>query len=402
MTRSERSIVGSTFVAHFLCHASVLIITGLLVPLQSEFDLTEFWVTALPLMGYILMGLGAVPAGLITDRWGERPVLLAFFALTGVSCAAVAMAPNAWAFGAALTGLGATASLYHPAGLAFISHGTAKRGHALGIHGIGGSLGLSGGAIGLWMASVGSWRAAYWILAALAAVCAVAFWMLPIDAGRAGTSRPNRDVPKGPQRSTLIKMLLLLFTATMLAGFNYRSLMTALPTYLTAESSGSYSGTGRGGVVLAVFLVGGCGQYLAGRFADRWNPIYLYACLVAASVPLALLLALSAGVGGVAAAIAMGLALVHFGTQPAENVLIASLTPSNIRSTSYGIKFAVTFGFGALGAPMVGFLWRQTGTLAWTFVVFAVVAVIITAIVLTLARTARANNWIHDAHFPLR
>lgn len=389
MNRQEVSILGSTFVAHILCHSSVLLVAGLLVPLKHEFGLTEFWVTALPLLGYILMGLGAVPAGLITDRWGARPVLTVFFFFTGVSCAAAAVARSALGFAAALTALGATASLYHPTGLAFISHGIERRGTALGIHGIAGSLGLGGSAIGLWMTAAGDWRTAYWLLAAVAIVCAVVFPLLPVGHDRAKAVQPIPAARAKGLPPILVRMLVLLFAATMLGGFNYRSLMTALPTYLTAESSGVYAGAGRGGMVLTVFVLGGIGQFMAGRFADRASPLNLYVGLVATSVPLALLLALSAGVGGVAVAIAMGLALVHFGTQPAENVLIAQLTPARLRSTFYGFKFLVTFGFGALGAPAVGALWRQTGTLAWSFVVFAGVAVIVTLIVLALVRSAK-------------
>jgi MFS family permease len=139
--------------------------------------------------------------------------------------------------------------------------------------------------------------------------------------------------------------------------------------------------------VFLVFLFGGLGQYLTGRFADWVSPVRLYVGLVAASVPLALLLAASAGVGAIGAATAMALALVHFGTQPAENVLIAEHTPVRLRSTSYGIKFLVTFGLGALGAPAVGLLWRTTATLAWTFVYFAAIAVVIAGVMLLLAKT---------------
>lgn len=388
MTSRERRIVGVTLVAHVLCHSSVLVITGLLVPLRREFDLTEFWVTVLPLSGYVLMGVGAVPAGLMADRWGARPVLGAYFFLTGLGCAAAALAPNAWVFAGALTVLGAAVSLYHPTGLALISHGVEKRGLALGIHGIGGSLGLAGSSFGLLMASAGSWRAAYWILSGVAMVCAVVFSLLRIDDGRgeAPTAIARARAPGvAPGRGLLI-LLVPLYLAMMLSGFNYRSLMTALPTYLTAESAGVYVGVGSSGVVFAVFLFGGLGQYFVGRFADHTSPIRLYVGFVVASVPLALLLALSAGVGSMAAATAMALAVVHFGTQPAENVLIAEYTPARVRSTSYGIKFLVTFGLGALGAPAAGFLWKTTGTLAWTFVVFAAVATLVAGLIFLLGR----------------
>jgi len=162
--------------------------------------------------------------------------------------------------------------------------------------------------------------------------------------------------------------------------------MTALPTYLTADSAGVYAGVGSGGVVLAVFLFGGMGQYCSGRFADRGGSLRLYVLLVTTSIPLALLLAFSDGVGTLGAATAMALAVVHFGTQPAENMLIAEHTPARLLSTSYGFKFLVTFGLGALGVPAVGYLWETTGTFAWTFVVFASVAAVVAGVILLLCK----------------
>ncbi|UCE58459.1 MAG: MFS transporter [Phycisphaerales bacterium] len=387
MTSQERVIVTVTFVAHLLCHASVLLVTGLLIPLREEFDLTEFWVTVLPLTGYVLMGVGAVPAGLAADRWGTRPVLGIHFLLTGLACGAAAIAPNAWVFAGALTILGAAVSLYHPTGLAMISHGVKKRGLALGIHGIAGSLGLAGSSFGLFFASTGNWRNAYWIISAVAIVCAAVFWTLPIRTDHETTTTTKPSSPQQRSGQSLIKLLVLLYMAMALSGFNYRSLMTALPTYLTASSSGVYTGVGSGGIVFVVFLLGGLGQFLSGRFADRTRPERLYVLLVVCSVPLAMLLAFSAGVGRFGAASAMALALFHFGTQPAENLLIAQYTPARLRGTSYGIKFLVTFGLGALGAAVVGFFWRQSGTLAWTFVLFAAVAVVVAGVVFMLARS---------------
>ncbi len=388
MNRQEYTILSITSIAHFLCHTSVLIVTGLLVPLAREFDLNEFWVTVLPLSGYMLMGFGAVPAGMLTDRIGARPVLLLYFVLTGLAAAGAAVSQDAWSFAASLTALGMAASLYHPTGLAYISHGIRSRGRALGIHGVAGSLGLAGSSIGLWMYSLGSWRAAYWFVAATALACVVVFIRLPLRDSVATSGEPTAIAQAPGANRVAVKLLIPLYAATMLSGFNYRSMMTALPTFLTAQADGTYSGTGSGHVVVAVFLAAGLGQYTAGRFADRGNPMRLYVGLAAISVPAALLLAFSAGIGNAGAAAAIALAVVHFGTQPVENMLIATHTPLRVRSTSYGIKFLVTFGIGALGAPAVGYLWHRTGTLAWTFVLFAGVAVVVTGLVLLLARLA--------------
>src|SRR5262249_8216717 len=78
-TQNEWRIIGLTSVGHTLCHISELVFAGALATLMVEFQLQPDQVTLLGLSGYVLMGLGAVPTGLWTDRWGARRVLMVYF-----------------------------------------------------------------------------------------------------------------------------------------------------------------------------------------------------------------------------------------------------------------------------------------------------------------------------------
>ena len=55
----------------------------------------------------------------------------------------MALARSVVAVTVGLTLLGAGASLYHPVGLALLSHGVRLRGRAMGIHGVAGSVGVA-------------------------------------------------------------------------------------------------------------------------------------------------------------------------------------------------------------------------------------------------------------------
>ena len=92
-------------------------------------------------------GIGALFAGLMVDRFGAKRLLLVY--LYGVSAVCVVVGfthPLAFLF-VAMFSMGLLASIYHPAGLTWISHRTdeSQRPFALGIHGILGSLGISSG-----------------------------------------------------------------------------------------------------------------------------------------------------------------------------------------------------------------------------------------------------------------
>src|SRR5262249_5122752 len=150
--------------------------------LMLEFQLQPDQVTLLGLSGYILMGLGGVPAGLWTDRWGARRVLVVYYFWLAGAAALVALASSTWTLAAALTGLGAALSLYHPAGLALITHGCRSQGRAMGINGVAGSIGVAvGPALGAFLAYRGHWRLAYELVAGASFLVGLAMTFLGVD-----------------------------------------------------------------------------------------------------------------------------------------------------------------------------------------------------------------------------
>jgi len=363
---NEWRIIGLTSVAHTLCHMSELVFAGLLLALLREFQLSPEQVTLLGASGYALMGIGAVPTGLWTDRWGARRVLIVYFFALAIAALGVALSPGVWALAASLTVLGAALSLYHPAGLALIAHGCRKRGQALGINGVAGNLGIAAGpAFGAFLAALGHWRLAYILIAVASLLAGVAMVVFRIDesARHERPMEPANDAPMLPPR------IMLLFAAMLLGGFNYRCLMTALPTFLAHGATLPAALEQAAGLTFLVLLLGAVGQYVGGHAADRLPAGWLYVGLILATVPLALVMA--HGNQLVVLLAAGGLAICLFGQQPVENTIVAHITPARRRSTFFGLKFVLTFGVGALGAPLVGVVWEETGSLAPVFDVFA-------------------------------
>jgi MFS family permease len=331
-------------------------------------------VTLLGLAGYMLMGVGAIPAGIGTDRWGSRRLLTVYFFWMAAAAGAVALASDTWELALGLTVLGAALSLYHPAGLAMIAHGCRRRGRAMGINGVAGSLGVAlGPALGLSLALLGIWQLAYVLIAAASLVCGLALLILRIDETRAA------PLPTGPEANGTLpatgpdsRGIGLLFVAMMLGGFNYRCLMTALPTFLGGEEFGAPARDWSAPLTFAILALGGFGQYIGGHTADNTRPALLYMLLIAAMVPLALVMA--HGNEQLVVLAAALLAVFMFGQQPVENIILAQITSPQRRSTLYGVKFLLSFGVGALGAEVVGLIWANTHSLAPVFDVFAVSA----------------------------
>ena len=74
-------------------------------------------------LGYILLGVGAIPTGLIADRWSPKKMLVVYFVWIAAACGLLVVAQSTTSLVVGLTLIGAGASIYHPVGLTMISHG---------------------------------------------------------------------------------------------------------------------------------------------------------------------------------------------------------------------------------------------------------------------------------------
>lgn len=143
MDAAERRIVAFAAGSHGLVHTYELSIPILLTVWIAEFSTTAATLGLMVTVGYGLFGAGALPGGILVDRFGSKRLILACLVGMAGSFLLVGLAPNLLTLGVALALWGVTASVYHPAGLALLSNTVDRRGIALGYHGIGGNVGIA-------------------------------------------------------------------------------------------------------------------------------------------------------------------------------------------------------------------------------------------------------------------
>jgi len=385
-TPDETRIVHFTGFAHAATHYMELIFPTLAVGLAAETGLPVERVLAWSFACYVLLGAGALPAGLAADRWGSRRVILAGLLLTGASACAAATVDPGPALALCLAGLGLGASFYHPAGMGLLSRAVKARGRALGINGIYGNVGIAISPLltATLVTRIG-WRQTFAFTGGVLILAALAFARVRIEEPpRASTLAPEPDSSDAPSRGHAVAAFALLCLTATLGGFAYRGNTVAQPALFAEE----IHFMGYGLAASLAMLVGIAGQYLGGLVADHRELRRAYLFFHLASLPMVAAVGLTSG-GWLL--LASGLYVFFaLGMQPVENSLFAALTPERWRSTAYGLKFVLTFGLGATAVGMVGWIVPLRG---WsgvyevlTFVVALLVLGILGLILLTRRR----------------
>jgi len=372
MTTNDRAIVGLTTMGHAMVHTYELSIPILMTIWLGAFELSKATLGLVVAVGYGLYGLGALPGGILTDRFGAKRLILAGIGGMGAAFVLLSVAQSAWMLTAALLLWGAAASVYHPAGLSLISTGVVQRGRVFGLHGMAGNLGIALGPLVttvllLWL----DWRMVSALLALPAAGALVLAMRLSVDEAaaltegerQAATARSTvhwRDLWADTKRLFTVGFVVV-FGIVMLSGLYYRGVLTFLPDLLGGFPA--LQGFSLGGLDLeagryvyaGLLLVGVGGQYVGGLLTDRvpTERGIAGAFVVLALIALAYLPAAQAGLGPLLAVSAM-LGFFLFVVQPLYQATVAEHSPADARGLSYGFTYLGVFGIGALGAALTG------------------------------------------------
>jgi MFS family permease len=394
MNANERNILIVASFGHFMSHFNMLVFPALVLPFTNRFGMELTQVLHLSFSMYLLFGISALPWGLLSDRFGAKPLLLIFYVGAGMcGLAACYFMDSPQAFSFSLAGIGLFSGIYHPAGLGIISRGISRMSIALGYNGMAGNAGLAAAPFltGLINYYFGS-QAMYLFLGALNLFGAILMLFLTLE-----EPPKNEEIDSGPSRR-LVAGFVVLCICMMLGGIAYRGATVILPSYFELRNSSLFEAlrhlqwlypsknVAATALTSFVFLVGMLGQYAGGRTAERFNPRWGYLLFHLLALPMALIMAFATDLPLLI--ISMGYMLFLLGMQPIENTLVANLTPDKLRHSAYGTKFILTFGVGALAIHMVGWI-KNTWSLPAVFVAMSGISLLIVLSILLLAAVTR-------------
>ncbi|SIR59074.1 MFS transporter [Natronorubrum thiooxidans] len=375
---NDTAIATFTMLAHAIVHWFELAIPIFLVVWLDAFDVSVGLVGLVVALGYAPFGLGALPAGLLADKYGPKRLVLLCLAGMSLSFVTLAFAQSIYAVAVSLLGWGIVASIYHPAGLALISTGVENRGTVFAWHGIAGNVGIALGPFATaTLLLVLEWRLVAVALAVPGLLAVIYGLRLEFDPTAAldDQSQPTgadaaTDSAAGSafvanSKSLFASSFLLVFAVVTFVGLYYRGVLTYLPELLHGlpamadiEPPGGLEELSLGDYVYVGLLVAGmAGQYVAGKLTARVAVArgLVVVFLGLAALALAFVPVSSMGLSAVVFYCGV-LGFSLFAIEPFYQEAVAVYTPADTRGLSYGYTYLGMFGLGAVSISLGGFL----------------------------------------------
>ena len=379
MKNRARAVLAAASAIHFV-HDGFSDILYVLLPLWAqEFRLGYAQVGLIRTVYSGAMAAFQLPAGLLAERWGERPLLVAGTAAT--ACGFVAA--GAWAGGFAsllllllFAGLGS--GVQHPLSSTLVSkaYETGARRTALGTYSFAGDLGkVAVPAAVAFVATLVGWRAAaagYGVLGLAAAVAILAV-LARLRTGDAADDAA-REAARA-QRGWGIRDargFQALSAVGMIDNATRTGLLTFLPFALIAKG---LTVAGVGTALALVFAGGAVGKLACGVIAERVGVIRTVV-LTEGATALGIVLIVAAPLP-VALAVLLPLGVALNGTSSVLYATVADLVTADRRSRAYGLYYTLTVGASATAPTLYGLLGDAVGVSATLLTVAALVLVTI-------------------------
>jgi MFS family permease len=363
LNREEKKILSFAASSHHLVHLYEGVIPPLIPILLTEFNTDYFHLGIVVTIFSYTFGLGALPAGYLSDRIGSKELIVIYLFGAGILSILVLPIHTIITYGTIMGCIGLFCSLYHPAANTLISHAFQQKGKAFAINGIAGSLGIAVVPVfSAWIGSFLGWRVPHMI-----------FGLFGITIGCFALTMPKRSFSKvitdfkedqkvDPKKRAYLNLVLFYLTACFL-GITYRGTMTFLPAYMGQNVQLSFiklDAVAIGGTIATVALVfGGVGQYIAGHLVDRYKVEKLYFGVMIIATVWVFLMSESKNVMLIISAVLY--ALFYFGTQPIQNYIISGYLPKHRHGLGFGIHFFLTFSVGSTAAAISGYIADRFG-----------------------------------------
>jgi FSR family fosmidomycin resistance protein-like MFS transporter len=372
-------------IGHLIMHMFAACYFVIVLAIEDDWAFSYDELINLWIVGSLLVGLGAVPAGWISDRWSRSGMIAIMFIGLGLASLSCGFSNGKSSLFISLSLLGLFCSIYHPAGISWVVNTSQETGKALGINNIFGGVGVGlGAAMSGMIINFYNWQTAF-IVPGLVSLALGGLLIWHIASNRISLANiVSTNFSQNPEKGDYLRIIAIMLISMACIGFVFQILQTSLPKVIDIRLGESLSlGTAKIGMaVAAIYVISGLTNYLGGILADRYSEKLIYVVgILGQGIMLLLLANLSSYILIIVSMIAVAL---NSGILPAENILLARFAPQKYQSVVYGVKFIVTFVMAPIAVMLISRSYEFTNEFYYLYWVCSAVMISLFFVVLAL------------------
>ena len=354
----------------------------IVLTIEKEWSISYDQLIRLWTFGALLIGLGAIPFGWLSDRWSRSGTMTIMFIGMGLASILCGFSTSIPFLFISLSLLGLFCSIYHPVGIPWVINSANKQGKALGINGIFGGVGIGSGAfVAGTLTEILNWQLAF-ILPGFISIFIgfVLIYLIFINK----ISYKNffiKNIKQERSRNEMILIASIMLLSMFALGLSFHNTQTALPKVFEIRID-NINSIQIGFMIGIIYFISGATTFIGGLLADQFNLKKIYLIGIFMQFPCYLGIAYISGYSLVILCILA--AIFNASILPTENLLLSKFTPQKYHGVVYGVKFILAFGSGPISVFLISEIYSITLEFTYLFLINAVMMGLVSVFILFL------------------
>ena len=354
----------------------------IILTIEKEWSISYDQLIRLWSLGALLIGLGAIPFGWLSDRWSRSGTMTIMFIGMGLASILCGLSTSISFLFISLSLLGLFCSIYHPVGIPWVIHSANKQGRALGINGIFGGVGIGSGAfVAGTLTELLNWQLAFILPGFISIIIGfILIYFIFINK----VSYKNvfiNNIEQDHSRNEMILISLIMLISMFALGLTFHNTQTALPKVFEIRID-NINSIQIGLMIGIIYFISGATTFIGGLVADRFNLKIIYLIGIFLQFPCYLGIAYVSGYSLVVLCILA--AVFNASILPTENLLLSKFTPQKYHGVVYGIKFILAFGSGPISVFLISEIYSITLEFTYLFLINAIMMGLVSIFIIFL------------------
>ena len=363
----------------------------IILSLEQEWNFTYNELISLWTLGALLIGLGALPAGWLSDKWSRSFMMVIMFFGMGFSSILCGLSNEKFLLFLGLSLLGLSCSIYHPVGIAWVVNSSDKKGRALGINGIFGGIGIGSGAFiaGL-LIKYFDWKVAFILPGIVSIFVGIILFIFIINKHISFQNIKSENLHHSNSSNDLILIASIMLFSMFALGLTFQIMQTSIPKVFDIRIQ-NLSTFAIGAIIGAVYGIAGLMTLVGGIMADKFSLKKIYVIGIAAQVPCFFCIAYFTGLPLII--VCLLAAMFNSSILPTENILLAKFTPEKHHGLIYGFKFIIAFGSAPIAVFLISKIYEETQEFTNLFYISCTLMIFVTLAVVFLPINNKKLNF---------